>query len=248
MAYWADVLHPAGETSRQATEWPEHSRRVALPRQVSAVAGMQRDARLLRLASQFAVGRLVPDVAAYFFNPRVRAAIRSRLLDVLATAAGPYVVIAHSMGTIVAYDVLHALGDVIDVRLWVTLGSPLGITAVQNRLAQPLSVPHGVREWRNFADRLDPVAFDRTLSGEFEPAGFVRDEWIINPGTLAVDAFNPHSGTGYLSHPAVRDAVNDALGDDRLAEATGMNPVAHLPASADVETYASTPPSERTSA
>ncbi|MBL8849613.1 MAG: alpha/beta fold hydrolase [Planctomycetaceae bacterium] len=164
-----------------------------------------------RLVTRMIVRRLLPDIAAYFFDPGVRDAIQSRLLTALLAHSGPLIVVAHSMGTMIAYDVLHALGDAVDVRLWVTLGSPLGIAAVQDHLARPLAVPGGVRAWRNFADRLDPVALDRTLSSEFAPAGFIRDAWIVNPSGLDPEGFNPHSGTGYLSHPAVRSAVRAAI-------------------------------------
>jgi hypothetical protein len=212
MAYWADVRHPdSGKAPRQpdrtADTWRDRLEQrwtAAIPRNVNE--------RLRRLMTNVIVRRFLPDVAAYFFDAGVRDAIQSRLLTALLTPSGPLVVVAHSMGTMLAYDVLHALGDAIDVRLWVTLGSPLGIAAVQDHLAQPLSVPGGVRAWCNFADRFDPVALDRTLSSEFEPPGFISDEWIINAAGIDPEGFNPHSGTGYLSHPAVRSAVMAAMG------------------------------------
>jgi hypothetical protein len=59
-----------------------------------------------------------------------------------------------------------------DVRLFVTLGSPLGITEVQDAFREwvpdgVLPFPKCVSRWVNVADPLDPVAFDKRLDGEF---------------------------------------------------------------------------------
>ena len=75
-------------------------------------------------------------VRRYLTDPELRAAARSRVTDLI----GPdtQVVVGHSLGSVVAYEALHALdaSDTIEgpkdgpghrVRALVTLGSPLGI-------------------------------------------------------------------------------------------------------------------------
>jgi pimeloyl-ACP methyl ester carboxylesterase len=54
------------------------------------------------------------------------------------------IVVAHSLGTIVAYNVLRADPRALSVPLLTTVGSPLGIRAVRDQLL-PLSFPAHVR-------------------------------------------------------------------------------------------------------
>lgn len=83
---------------------------------------------------------------------------------------GPRVVIAHSLGTVVTYEALHAHPE-LKVELLLTLGSPLTLPhAVFHRLVPrpggpaddsrpPFGVrPPGVARWVNIADPGDPVA------------------------------------------------------------------------------------------
>jgi len=152
------------------------------------------------------------DVNDYFFVPARRDAMRRSVLERIEAGGGPFVVIGHSQGSMVAYDVLQGLGADVDVPLFVTIGSPLGLTEVQDQIKRltnqrTLAVPAGVRQWVNVADPLDPVALDKALSGEFSPAARIRDVTMGNPDSPR----NPHSGTGYLKTSAVHDAVRDAV-------------------------------------
>ena len=61
--------------------------------------------------------------------------------------------VSHSQGTMIAYDVLREMSD-LDVPLFVTVGSPLGIQEVQDRLRKftkqkHLAVPPCVKRWIN---------------------------------------------------------------------------------------------------
>ncbi|MGH7415828.1 MAG: S8 family serine peptidase [Candidatus Rokuibacteriota bacterium] len=153
------------------------------------------------------------DVNDYFFVPARREAMRESLLARIRAGGGPFVVIGHSQGSMIAYDVLHSLGDKVEVPLFVTIGSPLGITEVQDQIKRltgqrALAVPAGVARWVNVADPLDPVALDPELRGEFDPAASVQDA----PDVDNLDSpRHPHSATGYLKTPPVRDAVHDAI-------------------------------------
>jgi len=106
----------------------------------------------------------------------------------IAAGGGPFIVIAHSQGSMIAYDVLRALKrEEADVRLFVTIGSPLGMDEVQDVLKEiggPLRVPDCVARWVNVAERLDPVALDPELKGEFARSGRgvqVEDVAVRNP-------------------------------------------------------------------
>jgi hypothetical protein len=161
-----------------------------------------------------AITRLfIRDSAAYFFDAPRRQRIQEHMRRELEGAAGPVVLVSHSQGSIVAFDVLSALGASVDVSLWVTLGSPLGIREVQDHLG-PLVAPRAVRVWRNFADLLDPVALDKQLANDFSVGAgqFIRDEAVVNADSGSLIGFNPHSATGYLSTAPVRQAVSAATG------------------------------------
>ncbi len=168
--------------------------------------------------------RFLKDVAAYFYQPGIREKIQNKLRAEIQGRDEPFVVVSHSLGTVVAFEVLSdpQLARP-DCSLLVTLGSPLGIKEVQDVLEgfeNELAVPARVRAWHNFADRLDPVALDAGLSNDFEArvtaSGAVRviDRRIVNERTVSLRQFNPHSSIGYLSHPDVRTVVHRQIGFD----------------------------------
>jgi hypothetical protein len=146
------------------------------------------------------------DVTSYLFGA-VGADIRERVRTAVL-AHQPCIVLAHSLGTIVAYDVLSELpGGTVPV--FITAGSPLGLANVQRRIGDrsgpPAPLPASVKAWRNFADPFDPVAIERTLADEFTPAGAITDTAVENRALLN------HDLTGYLDTDAVRAAVRAAL-------------------------------------
>jgi subtilisin family serine protease len=178
---------------------------------------------LRRPLSRAFLETFVADTAAYFFRDGMRAKIRERLQREIDAAAGqPLAIVAHSQGTIVAYEVLSALaarpgaGPALDAL--VTFGSPLGISEVQDWLEPPTRrVPANVRRWQNFADPLDPVAMDKRLGSDFDPSQLIQDEIIVNSHSRRVEGFNPHSAVGYLAHTSVRRAVHAAMRMDVMA-------------------------------
>lgn len=157
------------------------------------------------------VGFFASDVIDYLyggFAERMRAPVRQALLD----GPRPGVIVAHSLGTIILYDVLSEPAFAgLDVQLLVTAGCPLGIGNVQARLrdgaGRPNPVPPALQAWANFADRWDAVALDPTLRNEFTPPrDFAKDETVNNP------AKNNHDLTGYLSVGIVRSSIVTAVG------------------------------------
>ncbi len=107
-------------------------------------------------------------VRAYFAQPRMRELIQQRF----AAAIGPdtEVVVAHSLGSVVAYEGLCA-NPQWQVRAFVTLGSPLAVDNVilDRLIPAPRLVagrwrgvwPGQVRSWINIVDKLDFVALNR---------------------------------------------------------------------------------------
>jgi hypothetical protein len=132
--------------------------------------------------------------------------MQERLRTAIAALPGPAVVVSHSLGTVIDYDVLREPAMVNrQVPLLVTMGSPLGYSEIQDRVRKPLQVPTPVSRWTNVADLQDIVAFDNTLNNDFNGGMALID--------LTVDNVSPsnHAACGYLRTSAVRTAVSAAL-------------------------------------
>ncbi|MCK6452169.1 MAG: S8 family serine peptidase [Alphaproteobacteria bacterium] len=153
------------------------------------------------------------DVNDFLYDADRRAAMLQSLADRLASGGGPFVVVGHSQGSMIAYEVLRRLDpQQFEVPLFVTIGSPLGIQEVQDVLKEwsggRLEPPRCVGKWLNVADPRDVVAIDPELKDDFGRSGKITDLKLDNPDSPQ----HPHSGTGYLRLPEVRTAVAEAVG------------------------------------
>ncbi|GAA1114942.1 hypothetical protein [Kitasatospora arboriphila] len=138
------------------------------------------------------------DAHAYFTGG-MREQIQKVASTALEEADGPLVVVGHGLGSVIAYEVLRTHPG--EVPLLITIGSPLGITEIRDRLAAPLTVPPGVAAWRNAYDPRDLVALGRTVRPEYEPGSLTEDVVVVN------DSANHHGAAEYLARPAVRAPV-----------------------------------------
>ena len=116
------------------------------------------------------------------------------------------VVVSHSLGTVVAYNILRREGQTMqwDVPLFVTLGSPLGVTRIRQSLS-PTTFPSCVGRWMNAFDKRDMVALHSLAPPHFN----VRR--ILNHNHVQNGTENRHGISGYLSDPVVAKAIHDAL-------------------------------------
>ena len=160
---------------------------------------------------RWVVGKFASDVIDYLYGP-FKKQMQAPVVEALRKTPRPKVIVAHSLGTIITYDVLAdpSMTGLKD-DLLVTIGCPLGIGNVQNKLrdgaARPHPVPPMLNAWANFADRWDPVALDQTMRDEFEPPKRMpKDEQVNNP------APDNHELMGYLSVAIVRDTIVAAAG------------------------------------
>ncbi|MGW4029309.1 serine peptidase [Streptomyces sp. NPDC004838] len=115
---------------------------------------------------------LLPEVYGYLASPARRKGARRVVADAVQ-ASGAKVVIAHSLGSIVAYEALHAHA-LPQVELLVTLGSPLGLPGGVFEMLDPTprdgrgSRPSRLARWVNIADPGDLVAVPRRLGDRFD--------------------------------------------------------------------------------
>jgi pimeloyl-ACP methyl ester carboxylesterase len=169
----------------------------------------------LRQAGQWASGRALlghlAQVARYLRRAErdgdgsLDVRIRAQMLAALA--GGPSVVVAHSLGTIVAFEALHEHTG--DVPLLVTLGSPLAMSTVWHRLQpRPPATPECVGRWLNFWDRDDIVVARSQLANRI-----LSNSRGVGPSTSQVRSTGlwTHTATKYLVRPEVAAPVLEAL-------------------------------------
>ena len=160
---------------------------------------------------RFVVGKFASDVIDYLYGP-FKEAMRAPVRKALLATPAPRIVVAHSLGTIITYDVLTTTDELKDLKLDIlfTLGCPLGQGNVQGLLrdgaGKPNPVPPQLTAWSNYSDPFDPVAMEHTLSDEFVPRNVARDELVNN------QARNNHDLTGYLEIPLIARAISAAAG------------------------------------
>jgi hypothetical protein len=170
----------------------------------------------------FVLERHLQDLAAYYADSTFREAVRKRLTDKLKEYKGTRIMlIGHSMGSIIAYDVLRLLGrNDPQFRLdhFITIGSPLGIPHVKYKISQEndlVRTPSIVGRWTNFADRRDVVAIEAKLGDDYEPNDQgvkVADVPVINAYRSPLDRTPPdkpnyHKSYGYLRTPELSNVV-----------------------------------------
>ena len=175
---------------------------------------------------------LARDVYAYLHDDAVRRVLDDGLASALDDGPddGPAVVVAHSLGSVVAYSALStALSAGLsagatraggDVPLLLTLGSPLGIRAVRDavRARAPLTFPAGVGRWVNVRDPGDLLALTDLTPETFPlPAGSrpVENLRVDNraPWNHAAAArLDDGTWAGYLAVPSVAAVVDEGVG------------------------------------
>jgi pimeloyl-ACP methyl ester carboxylesterase len=147
----------------------------------------------------------------------MRHGLRKRLVDKLKAArerSDVVVIVAHSMGTMIAYDCLRNDPDCPEVAGLITLGSPLGVDEIQDPLIpgrdKTKAFPERLKgPWVNVYDPLDPVcALDPRLANDFlrNGAPAIRDIHESNWGDWR------HTITHYLAGPQLRAAVRELAG------------------------------------
>jgi hypothetical protein len=149
------------------------------------------------------------DCYNYFYDAAIKEQINQRLIDKLTPE--PTVLLSHSLGTVISYDVLKNFSKyknfTPDIQLYLTVGSPLGLEPVLAELRKEngsngLPAPAGVRAWQNINDPLDPVALVHGIS-TFYSGIQITDCLVHNP----MSPQSPHSIDGYLTTATIKNAV-----------------------------------------
>jgi hypothetical protein len=134
--------------------------------------------------------------------------------------------IGHSMGSIIAYDVLTQSVPDVPIHTLVTMGSPLGlppimikIRAEQGKKAKrhiTCQTPENITTaWYNFSDLRDRVATDYSLSDDYAAnSRHVRAvDTIVYNDYEYQGASNPHNVYGYLRTPELARVIDAFLNE-----------------------------------
>lgn len=157
-------------------------------------------------ASAASVALATSDVYRYLNRPAIRDTLDAGVRSAFA-ADTESVVVAHSLGTVVAYNVLKRDGDArgLNVPLFVTLGSPLAVTVVK-RAIRPIAHPSCAKQWFNAMDERDVVALF-----PLDAAHFDIDPAIDNKTDVDNPSPNRHGIAGYLGDREVARRIHAAL-------------------------------------
>lgn len=150
---------------------------------------------------------LLGQAYAYLKKPGVGGQVDAIVRPVLDS--GPAIIVAHSLGTIVTFKLLRTLaleGRPLNVPLFLTVGSPLPLTAIQAALGPAFVRPQGVGRWLNAVDPADVIALGQGL----DKSNFA--DGIENILDIKNDDDNPHAIKGYLGDKRVAAAIAAASG------------------------------------
>lgn len=147
-------------------------------------------------ATKAFVAAFMGDVRSYAKQQNVRAQASRRVLSTIPPY-GDVVLVAHSLGSAVALDVLHALPPDVRVAALITVGSPLSVPDLRRHLdhVEEHFPFDAVQAWVNVVGVGDPVCRFRGIATHF-PA--------------AVDAF-VGTGTGPPAHASSRYLGHDVM-------------------------------------
>jgi len=163
------------------------------------------------------------DVESYFTDPDVRSDIRELFRKVLGNHDEPTILVAHSFGSVIAYDVLREFPE-LDVSGLVTLGSPLSMDYFRDRLARPgesgdnLPVPAMLDEWVNVYSEMDPLTLGSGISQYFQGGGEVEGPGPIDLVAENTGYLDAHSPDQYLRSNETAKAVVAMIGDATVRE------------------------------
>ncbi|HEX8221422.1 MAG TPA: hypothetical protein VF914_19700 [Chloroflexia bacterium] len=158
---------------------------------------------------------LAADTGEYLSNETLRGLTIDRVRGKVEAAKGEVLLLAHSMGTIVCYDMLMRYPE-LPVRAYISFGSPLGMRAIISTVGGRRSAPFPPKlpRWINVYNQEDLVASVRLLAPLYKSedgrqvedldTGRMRSPTITN-------LMKGHNPADYLSSLALANAARSVL-------------------------------------
>ncbi len=159
-------------------------------------------------------------LAKEIINTRVRDAIQKYRDHEI-------ILIGHSMGSVITFDVLNFELPPQSVHTYITIGAPLGLPVVLNKIAieqrlrpdddRIMNAPRSIKsKWYNFSDLLDIVSFNFKLNDDFSANeyGVNVEDFIISNDYEVNGNRNPHKSFGYLRAQEFSQIIKEIISND----------------------------------
>ena len=232
--YIAEPYLPAGAASDE--EETEETRRPFKKKIKSRITRMLLSDRFMHIfpaVTESAMRKRFREIDIYYSSDAIgkadktKATAQEYLRSVLAETLSHHrrrriVLIAHSMGSLIACDVLYSLDFAIDT--FITIGSPLGIPLIVEKVREEqrgaivsnrkITAPGCISgQWINLFDPRDEVGCRHRLGDSFAPnSRGVAPEDIAVTNDYRTDArANPHKVYGYLRCPEISKVLFELI-------------------------------------
>lgn len=168
------------------------------------------------------------DILRYFKNEKfVASEIRKRVGETILNAwdeGCEILLIGHSLGSVIAYDVLWELSrrqkSDLKIDLFMTIGSPLGLNFVRHRLLAAgergaFRFPDNIRRWENLSAIGEMTALDRHFANDYSAmikhklVESITDHTDLKTYFRGEEGLNVHKCYGYMINEAVSAVVAD---------------------------------------
>jgi hypothetical protein len=144
------------------------------------------------------------DVFVYLTIEAIKSQVNKFIMN--SIPEGPTVVVGHSLGSVVGYNVLQQLTGH-SIKKYITIGSPLGLRSIKGHLSTPLKMPVSVTGgWYNAYDERDFVALNA-----LDKLNFNITPSIVNSSHVRNKTDNRHGIIGYLNDALVAKEIYTAL-------------------------------------
>lgn len=176
---------------------------------VSWVIGLSRALEGILPSKGKYLARLFLRQAAIYLD---RAGVQSRIKNIvrphLFNGAGPSVIVAHSLGTVISYELLTEKATAPNsVPLFCTLGSPLAVSIVADHVGKRSQFPNPpIQRWLNGYHANDFVTLGRSLEAAVLGFGGIENE-----NSIVNDGEDKHDILAYLGTPGIAAAIHGAL-------------------------------------
>ena len=157
--------------------------------------------------------------------PDAKYMIRHRLAEILRKHKNKQILLlSHSMGTVIAFDVLVNMIPDVQIHTLVTMGSPLGLPVIMKKIMAETKMPINksgkipapeniMKHWYNISDLDDRIAVNYDLGDDYSVNSYnVAPEDIIVRNCYEYHGVkNHHKSYGYLRTPEVTRIINNFI-------------------------------------
>ena len=153
--------------------------------------------------ANWTIEAFLKDIFLYLHKPAVTKSIHKIIAEKITKE--PTLIVSHSLGTVIAYRMLNENPDLINVAGFITIGSPLGIKAINEDLGTFTNVSIGDK-WFNAFDDNDIVALH-----PLDEQNFKTDPPIKNYSGVDNHTDNQHGIIGYLDDKVISRKIKEYL-------------------------------------